>query len=333
MLTGKGIWALWDSEVDLAIPMAQQTDATHVLFKTGSAAEYYEARSKTAVQKIKNAGLTPFAWPFIFCDDPAGEAEVAIRTWQEGYEGIVFDIEDQSAGKAENAAELGRRVREAGLDPNQLYFTSFPNLSAHTRVPYKEMAAFCQGGFMPQSYGTFRWPAHYTLGTMTYREYENWPAAWGDRPAIYPILGPYYDLQGKIRMTRGEFQIWADELSGYRPTFYSIFRAMVTDQELWPVLKALRPWRPVTETDWSRAGEAAWAQVAVSTNPDVAFPRKAREVLGTGAFALSDEQHAAIDDHAWAWQLWSDGNKVVILMAQEGHWDLAEIRVVPHPGT
>ena len=109
MLIGKGVWAVYGNEIDLAVRMAQVIDATHILFRTGRGTEYYESWAQTSLRKVKDAGFVPFAWPFIFCDDPAGEAQVAVRTWQEGYEGIVFDIEDQSAGKSANAAELGRR--------------------------------------------------------------------------------------------------------------------------------------------------------------------------------------------------------------------------------
>jgi hypothetical protein len=333
MLIGKGVWAAYGDEMDLAIRMAQAIDATHVLFRTGRGTEYFEPPAQTSLQKITDAGLVPFAWPFIFCDDPAGEAEVAVRTRQEGYEGIVFDIEDQAAGKAANAAELGRRlVEDEGLDPNNLYFTSFPNISAHSTIPYKEMAAFCKGGFMPQCYGAFRWPAYHTLGVMTYQEYENWPANWGDRPAIYPILGAYYDFQGKIRMTPEEFRIWANELARYRPTFYSIYRAGVTNEDLWPILKELRPWQPVTEADWTQAGQKVWSEVSVPFDPNLAFPRKAQEVLGPHSIALSTEQRSVINDHVWAWQLWSDGNRTVILLTLEGEWDLADIRAITYPG-
>jgi hypothetical protein len=333
MLIGKGVWAAYGDEIDLAIRMAQAIDATHVLFRTGRGTDYFETTAPTAFREIRDAGLVPFGWPFILCDDPAGEAEVAVRTWQEGYEGIVFDIEDQAAGKAANAAELGRRlIEDEGLDPNDLYFTSFPNVSDHSTIPYKEMAALCKGGFMPQCYGTFRWPAHHVLETMTYQEYENWPAGWGDRPAIYPILGAYYDFRGEIRMALEEFHIWANELAKYRPTFYSIYRAEVTNEDLWPILKDLHPWRPVTEADWMRASQQAWSEVSVAFDPNLAFPRKAQEVLGPNAFALSTEHRSAINDHVWAWQLWSDGDRTVILLTLEGEWGLADIRAIAYPG-
>jgi len=30
----------------------------------------------------------------------------------------------------------------------------------------------------------------------------------------------------------------------------------------------------------------------------------------------------------WAWQLWSDGSRTIMLMALEGQWGLADIRVI-----
>ena len=86
MLIGKGVCAVYGNEIDLTIRMAQAIDATHVLFRTGRGTDYFESTARTALRKIKDAGFVPFAWPFIFCDDPAGEAQVAVRAWQEGYE-------------------------------------------------------------------------------------------------------------------------------------------------------------------------------------------------------------------------------------------------------
>jgi hypothetical protein len=55
-------------------------------------------------------------------------------------------------------------------------------------------------------------------------------------------------------------------------------------------------------------------------------------VLGPHAFALSTENRSVINDHVWAWQLWSDGSRTVILMTLEGQWDLADIRAITYPG-
>lgn len=166
MLYGKGVWAWQEPEVDLAIEMARAINATHILFKTGAGAflqkntltQFYADAARRAIQKIAAAGLIPFAWIFVFGDDPEGEANVTLQTKNAGYRGMVFDMEDQAGG----------------------------------------ISAFCAGGFFPQAYATFGKSAEYTLGAMMHD--RQWPAAWGPKPPLYPILGLYYDSQGDIRM-------------------------------------------------------------------------------------------------------------------------------------
>jgi len=72
--------------------------------------------------------------------------------------------------------------------------------------------------------------------------------------------------------------------------------------------------------------------ISVPFDPNLAFPRKAQQVLGPRAFALSTEHRSVVNDHVWAWQLWSDGDRTVILLTLEGQWDLAAIRAMPYPG-
>jgi len=105
--------------------------------------------------------------------------------------------------------------------------------------------------------------------------------------------------------------------------------AGVTNEDLWPILKELQPYRP---PDWTQASKNVWSEVSVPFDPNLAFPRKAQQVLGPHAFALSDENRSVLDDHVWAWQLWSGGNRTVILLTLEGQWDLADIRAIPYPG-
>ncbi|MBI3914605.1 MAG: hypothetical protein HY327_10540, partial [Chloroflexi bacterium] len=247
MLTGKGIWAWQESEVDLAIKMAGAIHATHIIFKTGSGAfkknkqpaQFYADAARRALAKISSANLMPFAYVYIYGDDPASEANIATQTCNAGYRGIIFDIEDEAAGKKSNVTALGKKILAAGIDPQMLYFSSFPNFTDHSKIPIAEMRAFCAGGFFPQSYATFGKSAEYTLGALTYE--QAWLPAWGAKPNYYPVLGLYYDWHGKVQMSANEFRIWANALATYRPTFYSIFRAGVTRPELWELLKHLEP--------------------------------------------------------------------------------------------
>ena len=75
----------------------------------------------------------------------------------------------------------------------------------------------------------------------------------------------------------------------------------------------------------------AWQSLIVSHNPDFAFPQKAREVLGAGAIALSEEATFEVRGTKWQHQLWSDGVEVKLLLTIHGQWDPADIQVVELP--
>ncbi len=146
LLRGKGIWA-WrraGDELGRAIQMAQQTGGTHILYKVGQAGMYYED-SAPAARRITEAGLTPFAWTWLTLDDPEREAQVVIRAFQDGYQGFVFDMETPCSRKFEAARRLVRALKSAPVNPEALYLCSFPNISAHTDLPYTEMLEICRG--------------------------------------------------------------------------------------------------------------------------------------------------------------------------------------------
>ena len=96
MLRGKGVWAYRKKEIDRAIEIAPQMGATHIIHKVGQGADYFDGMALVA-QKIKDAGLIPFALMFLLLDDPRGEAQVAVRAFQDGFQGFIFDTEYQIA--------------------------------------------------------------------------------------------------------------------------------------------------------------------------------------------------------------------------------------------
>ncbi len=226
--------------------MAAAIGATHILYKTGHRGMFFVDAARRVCERVKEAGLIPFAWPFIYCDDPNSEAEVALKSFQVGYEGVVFDIEEQAAGRAVGAAALGRRLLEAGINPQRLYYTSYPNIWQHLDIPYREMNSFCHGGFMPQCYPTFQRTHRTVINKWGYGEHARWAEEWGNMPPLYVILAAYKDEHATQRLTPQEFLEWAETLAAHEPPFYSIYRAGTTDRELWPILAALGESPPVT---------------------------------------------------------------------------------------
>jgi hypothetical protein len=247
MLVGKGLWAYREQELDRAIQIAPQMGATHILYKVGQGAAYWPGMAQVA-QKIKDAGLIPFAWAWLLLDDPQAEAQVVVRAFGDGFEGYIFDTEaDQCRNRFDQATQLGQFLSVAGIDQAKLYNCSFPNISHHRDLPYDQLNAFCKGGLMPMSYGSYFAPGDETppeqqaqrvIDEWTYGHYEYWCARWGFRPPLYPILGPYHDEHGNVRMPPAEFQVWLDRLAAYGPSFFSIFTAAVINEDLLPLIKA-----------------------------------------------------------------------------------------------
>lgn len=275
-LHGKGIWARpragSTAELDRAIEIALQTGATHILYKVAQGSTYL-AGSAEAVRRISDAGLVPVAWMWLLLDDPVGEARAVARAFDEGYQGLVFDTEGPCRGKFSAARTLVRTVKEMHLDLDRLYNCSFPNISHHRNLPYDELNEICKGGLMPMAYGTFFLPnspvpwedqARRVIDEWAYGHYEYWCRRWEYRPPIYPVLAPYHDEYGTVRMGPEEFQIWLDRLAAHGPSFFSVFTAAVIDDALLPLIRdfplAEEPaptLPPVPEQVWVRTPSGA----------------------------------------------------------------------------
>ena len=252
MLKGKGVWAYRLPELDRALQIAPQMGATHLLYKVGHGGRYYPGMADVA-RRISGAGLVPIAWMWLLLDDPQAEAQVVVRAFQDGFKGMVFDTESSRCrNRFQEAAQLGQYIQVAGLDLDRLYNCSFPNISQHRDLPYDQMNEFCKGGLMPMSYGAFFPPnstlhpeqqARRVIDEWTYGHYEYWCRRWGYCPPLYPVLGPYHDEHGNVRMSPSEFQIWLDRLETHKPSFFSVFTAAVINDDLLPLIKAF----PISE--------------------------------------------------------------------------------------
>ncbi len=255
MLRGKGVWAR-GRELDRALQIAPRMGATHVFYKVGQGSTYYGGMADAA-RRIKRAGLVPFGWTWLLLDDPQAEAHLAVRAFQDGFQGVIFDTEaNRCRNRFDQASQMGHFLRAAEVDLNKLYNCSFPNISHHRDLPYDQMNEFCKGGLMPMSYGTFFAPgstvppdrqAQRVIDEWTYGHYEYWAERWGYRPPLYPVLGPYHDEHGNVRMSPDEFQIWLDRLEAHRPTFFSVFTAAVINDDLLPLIRAFSPDEPIPE--------------------------------------------------------------------------------------
>lgn len=301
MLHGKGLWIYREGELDLALQIAPQIGATHILCKVGQGSAYYSG-VRSMAQQVAAAGLTPIGWMWLLLDDPQAEAQVAVRAFQDGFRGFVFDTEaEQCRKRFDQAVRLGDYIQVAGLDLEKIYNCSFPNISHHRDLPYDQMNEYCRGGLMPMSYGSFfasddsRPPeqqARIVIDEWTYGHYNYWSQRWGYSPPLYPILGPYRDEYGQARMGPAEFQIWLDRLAKYHPSFVSIFRAGVINPALFPLIRGFplgEAVRPIVTDVQVQVVSPTLGYLNVRPQPSTALPPIARVNDGDVLVALEPE--------------------------------------------
>jgi hypothetical protein len=245
-LRGRGIWLSHSGDIEFAIEMARAIGATHILCKTAHRGMFLIEAATRLYDRVREAGLVPFAWMTTYCDDPMAEAAAAVKSVQVGYTGIVFNVENRIAGKSVAVATLGRQVLEAGLDAQALYYASYPNIWQNTDIPYQEMNAFCRGGFMPLCYPSFDRKPRTVIAKWAYGEHARWLEEWGNMPPLYPVLSGYRDETR--RLTPPEFLEWVQLLANYGPPFFSIYHAAMTGRDLWPILAALVEGPPEAQT-------------------------------------------------------------------------------------
>ncbi|MBN1955014.1 MAG: hypothetical protein JW900_08195 [Anaerolineae bacterium] len=238
-LRGKGVWMRYSGDIELAIKEALAIGATHIFCKVGQRGMFFVEAARRLYDQVREAGLVPFAWSLVHCDDPEAEARTMLKAAALGYPGFIFDLADDAAGKMIGAAALGRQLLAAGIDPEMLYYSAYPNIWQHPDLPYKEMNEFCQGGLMPRCYPTFQRTARTVIDKWAYGEHARWSAEWGNMPPLYPILASYQDEEGTCRLAAQEFLEWAETLAAHEPAFFSVYHAGEIVRELWPILASM----------------------------------------------------------------------------------------------
>lgn len=210
-VTGKGLW-IWYTDRELAqshglssalvaeggdLPAiarrARGAGLSHLFVKCG---EYgYWLQWEPALDYLKKAGFRVLGWSYCRGDDPAQEAESAIRAAKAGADGHVFDVEAEFEGKARAATELGARVRDA-LGPDYfLGYAPLPIIDFHLNLPYLQFNRFCQG-VLPQFY----WKALGRFGSLDFLfgQWEKWGQRWREAEEPLPQLFPIGQAYGGV---------------------------------------------------------------------------------------------------------------------------------------
>ncbi len=137
---------------------AQAAGLSHVLVKVADGTRVFGIDSAgndftaAVVYKLRNAGIAVWGWHYVYGDDPAGEAKVAVlRAQALGLDGYVVDAEQEykERGKDRAARQFMSTLRSALDLPLILSSYRFPDY--HPEFPWAAFLEFCDY-HMPQVY-------------------------------------------------------------------------------------------------------------------------------------------------------------------------------------
>jgi hypothetical protein len=156
-LKGKGFYIFQIPECEGGNPqaiasLAQAAGLGHVLVKIADGASPFgQGVTAPVVEALKDVGIPVWGWHFVYGNDPAGEAQVAIdRTLALGLDGYVIDAEDQYKHKPQAARSFMTALR-AGLPETEIALSSFRFPNFHQELPWNEFLEKCDYN-MPQVY-------------------------------------------------------------------------------------------------------------------------------------------------------------------------------------
>lgn len=164
-LEGKGffIWKIPSCEggnPEAIAHTAHLAGLSHVLIKVADGAWPMNIDRRTTtdlvpplVAALRNKGIQPWGWHYVYGNDPLGEANIAIRRIQQlGLEGYVInaEVEFKQPGKDNAAQRLMGRLREI-LPSLPMALSSYRFPSYHPQLPWKAFLEHVDYN-MPQVY-------------------------------------------------------------------------------------------------------------------------------------------------------------------------------------
>jgi hypothetical protein len=162
-LEGKGFFTYLLPQCENGDPaailkMAQSVGLSHVLVKVADGPRAFGIDSAgndftaSVVDELRNAGIAVWGWHYVYGNDPAGEAKIAVlRTQALGLDGYVVDAEQEykQPGKNKAARQFMSTIRSALDLPLILNSFRFPEY--HPEFPWAAFLEFCDY-HMPQVY-------------------------------------------------------------------------------------------------------------------------------------------------------------------------------------
>ncbi len=249
-LKGKGyyIWQIPHCEggnVEAIAAAARRAGLGYVLIKVANRtyAYNYDWRRRIdyvppLVKALRAQGIGVWGWQYVYGDDPAGEANIAIRRIRElGLDGFVVNAEAEykHPGKAKAATTYMKRMRSA-LPNLPIGLSSYRYPSYHPQLPWKEFLAYCDYN-MPQVY----WMQNHNPGAQLKRSVREFEGMAPFRPII--PTGATFSERGWTPTPEEvlEFLQTAQSLNLSSVNFWSWDSARPALPDLWTVV-ANFPW-------------------------------------------------------------------------------------------
>lgn len=282
-LQGKGmyLWIIDEKEDPKDTAQAcKEAGLTHMAIKIADAGFAYNIEYNTInglpwgrdkvvplVSALREAGVSPWGWVFVYGSTPDAEAEIAIeRTKTLGIDGLIINAEGAYKGKHAAARRYMGQIRSAlgGKLPLALSSYRFPDI--HHDFPWVEFLSQVDIN-MPQVY----WMLSHNAGAQMQRCYEQFMQSKYPQRPIFPT-GAAFSEQG-WRPTVAEvrdFMTVAEGLGVAGCNFWLYKQARHRFPEYWQAISEYDwPVDPVAPVEplpgnalfWAKCIAAAWLRI------------------------------------------------------------------------
>jgi hypothetical protein len=164
-----------------------------------------------------------------------------------------------------------------------------------------ELVPFCQGGWMPLSFGIWGETADDVIDKHIYQALGDLSLVWGKTPEIYPVLSQLKNTSNASFLPE-EFIPWVEGITRHGVDFFSVFHAANTEKALWPMFKAINLSCQERATDI-----ASENQSKITSN--VSFPQPVFIVAKAGDTVWGIiTRYGLTKETFWTWNahLWDD---------------------------
>ncbi len=260
MLKGKGfyIWKIWlceGGDPASIVRAAKAARLTHVAIKVADGIYPYNIHNGVdlvppVVEALRMAGTEVVGWQYVYGNDPAGEASIAIeRVKQLSLSHFVVnaEVEYKQAGKAE-AAKGYMRILRAGVPDCRLGLSTYRFPSVHPEFPFAKFTPYLDF-VMPQVY---------------------WMQAHNPRVQLVRCLKEYSGISGTLPI----YPTGACFMEhGWKPTAAEVLEFLTACKEY--KLSAANFWEwgnaaKYVQDGWNAAAQFEWGEAVSEPEPEPA---------------------------------------------------------------